>query len=155
MTHSSAATCRMPTSTTRTNGSRLISSAGARWVGTSMGCLASPRGKSNVCTNSTGAMTVSSTHLWACCSPWTRCWMDDGMFLQSVMLAARGRGLHTCPQAAFLKDHNVISEILNIPADQMLACGMSLGYADPTAIENTLVTAREPVSAFAVFHHNK
>jgi nitroreductase len=80
--------------------------------------------------------------------------LDYGMFLQSVMLAARGRGLHTCPQAAFLKYHNVISDVLNIPAEQMLVCGMSLGYADPVAIENTLVTAREPVSAFAVFHHN-
>lgn len=80
--------------------------------------------------------------------------LDYGMFLQSIMLAARGRGLHTCPQAAFLKYHNVISEMLSIPADQMLVCGMSLGYADPKAIENTLVTAREPVSAFAIFHHN-
>ncbi|WP_374091319.1 nitroreductase [Pseudomonas sp. TH10] len=80
--------------------------------------------------------------------------LDYGMFLQSVMLAARGRGLHTCPQAAFLKYHNVISDVLNIPAEQMLVCGMSLGYADPVAIENTLVTMREPVSVFAVFHHN-
>jgi nitroreductase len=80
--------------------------------------------------------------------------LDYGMFLQNVMLAARGRGLHTCPQAAFLKYHNVISEMLSIPADQMLVCGMSLGYADPKAIENTLVTDREPVSAFAIFHHN-
>lgn len=80
--------------------------------------------------------------------------LDYGMFLQNIMLAARGRGLHTCPQAAFLKYHNVISEMLSIPADQILVCGMSLGYADPKAVENTLVTAREPVSAFAVFHHN-
>lgn len=80
--------------------------------------------------------------------------LDYGMFLQSVMLAALGRGLHTCPQAAFLKYHPVIAQTLNIPADQMLVCGMSLGYADPQAIENTLVTAREPVSAFAVFHNN-
>jgi len=80
--------------------------------------------------------------------------LDYGMFLQSVMLAARGRGLHTCPQAAFLKYHAVISETLNIPADQMLVCGMSLGYANPHAVENTLVTAREAVGAFTVFHHD-
>ncbi|MBV6287706.1 nitroreductase [Pseudomonas aegrilactucae] len=80
--------------------------------------------------------------------------LDYGMFLQSIMLAARGRGLHTCPQAAFLKYHRVISTMLNIPTDQMLVCGMSLGYADPKAIENTLITGREPVSAFTVFHHN-
>lgn len=79
--------------------------------------------------------------------------LDYGMFLQSVMVAARGRGLHTCPQAAFLKYHKVISAVLGIPVGQMLVCGMSLGYADPESIENTLVTAREPVSAFTIFHH--
>lgn len=80
--------------------------------------------------------------------------LDYGMFLQSVMVAARGRGLHTCPQAAFLKYHNVIAKVLAIPSDQMLVCGMSLGYADESSIENTLVTDREPVSAFTTFHHN-
>jgi nitroreductase len=80
--------------------------------------------------------------------------LDYGMFLQAVMVAARGRNLHTCPQAAFLKFHNVISRALDIPADQMLVCGMSLGYADESSIENTLVTDREPVSAFSTFHHN-
>lgn len=80
--------------------------------------------------------------------------LDYGMFLQAVMVAARGRGLHTCPQAAFLKYHQVISAALEIPGEQMLVCGMSLGYADERSIENTLVTDREPVSAFATFHHN-
>lgn len=80
--------------------------------------------------------------------------LDYGMFLQSVMVAARGRNLHTCPQAAFLKYHHVISRALAIPDEQMLVCGMSLGYADETRIENALVTDREPVSAFSTFHHN-
>ncbi|MDR6712531.1 nitroreductase [Pseudomonas hunanensis] len=80
--------------------------------------------------------------------------LDYGMFLQSVMIAARGKGLHTCPQAAFLKYHEVITEELGIPAEQMLVCGMSLGYADESRIENSLVTDREPVSAFTTFHHN-
>ncbi|WP_422420400.1 nitroreductase [Pseudomonas sp. GZD-222] len=78
--------------------------------------------------------------------------LDYGMFLQSVMVAARGRGLHTCPQASFLKYHSLISKQLGIAPEQMLVCGMSLGYADPASIENTLVTDREPVSAFATFH---
>lgn len=80
--------------------------------------------------------------------------LDYGMFLQSVMVAARARGLHTCPQAAFLKYHHVIAEVLGIPDEQMLVCGMSLGYADASSIENELVTEREPVSAFTTFHHN-
>jgi nitroreductase len=79
-------------------------------------------------------------------------WLDYGMFLQSVMVAARGHGLHTCPQAAFMQWHRIIAAHLELPATQMVVCGMALGHADPDAIENTLVTEREPVSGFARFH---
>jgi len=78
--------------------------------------------------------------------------LDYGMFLQSVMVAARSRKLHTCPQAAFLKFHRQISALLGIPVGQMLVCGMSLGYADPTKVENSLVTERVPASSFTTFH---
>lgn len=78
-------------------------------------------------------------------------WLDYGMFLQNIMVAARARGLDTCPQAAFTPFHRVIEEFLQIPATEMLVCGMSLGVADPEAIENTLVTEREPVEQFARF----
>jgi nitroreductase len=80
--------------------------------------------------------------------------LDYGMFLQSIMVAARARGLDTCPQAAFTKFHAVISQQLAVPASQMVVCGMSLGYADPDSIENTLITEREPVPAFTTYHHN-
>jgi nitroreductase len=73
------------------------------------------------------------------------------MFLQNVMVAARARGLDTCPQAAFTQFHRIIMEHIGAPASQMLVCGMSLGHADPNAIENTLVTEREPVSGFTRF----
>ena len=79
-------------------------------------------------------------------------YLDYGMFLQSVMVAARGRGLDTCPQAAFMQYHRIIAEQLAIPAIEMVVCGMSLGYADPSRVENRLVTEREPVGAFATFH---
>ena len=78
-------------------------------------------------------------------------WLDYGMFLQNVMVAARARGLDTCPQAAFMQFHRIIADELQFPPEQMLVCGMSLGYADPNAVENTLVTEREPVSGFARF----
>lgn len=78
--------------------------------------------------------------------------LDYGMFMQNVMLAARARGLDTCPQAAFSTYHKVIRAQLGIPPEQMVVCGMSLGYADPGAVENTLRTVREPASSFAVFH---
>jgi nitroreductase len=78
-------------------------------------------------------------------------WLDYGMFLQNVMTAARGRGLDTCPQAAFIGFHKIIKEHLSLPDSEMVVCGMSLGYADESAVENTLVTEREPVSTFTRF----
>jgi len=78
-------------------------------------------------------------------------WLDYGMFLQNVMVAARARGLDTCPQAAFTKFHRVIADQLSLPDNEMLVCGMSLGYADPDAPENRLVTERAPVESFADF----
>lgn len=78
-------------------------------------------------------------------------WLDYGMFMQSVMIAARARGLHTCPQAAFLQFHRIITEHVGAPPNEMLVCGMSLGYADPSAPVNALVTERAPVSDFARF----
>ncbi len=79
-------------------------------------------------------------------------WLDYGMFLQNVMVAARARGLDTCPQAAFTQFHRIIEAQLGLGPDEMVVCGMSLGYADPDAVENTLVTEREPVEGFTRFH---
>ena len=77
--------------------------------------------------------------------------IDCGMFLENLMIAARARGLDTCPQAAFLEYHRIIAEVVGVPDNEMLVCGMSLGYADPAARINTLVTEREPVEGFATF----
>jgi nitroreductase len=79
-------------------------------------------------------------------------WLDYGMFLENIMVAARGRGLDTCPQAAFTQYHRLIAEHLGLGAHEMVVCGMALGHADPQAVENTLVTERAPVSAFTTFH---
>ena len=78
-------------------------------------------------------------------------WLDYGMFLQSIMVAARGRGLDTCPQAAFTQYHKVIARQLQLPDEEMVVCGMALGWADTSKIENTLVTEREPVASFVRF----
>ncbi|MCV2355222.1 nitroreductase [Paucibacter sp. B2R-40] len=78
-------------------------------------------------------------------------WLDYGMFLQNIMIAARGHGLHTCPQAAFTQFHRLIAEELSLPPTQMLVCGMALGYADPNAVENTLQTERAAVAEFTRF----
>jgi nitroreductase len=79
-------------------------------------------------------------------------WLDYGMFLQNVMVAARARGLDTCPQAAFTQFHRVIAAELGLLPDELVVCGMALGHADPDAVENSLVTHREPVAGFARFH---
>jgi nitroreductase len=78
-------------------------------------------------------------------------WLDFGMFLQNIMVAARGRGLDTCPQAAFTQFHRIITEHVGASPEEQLVCGMSLGHADPAAVENTLVTEREPVERFTRF----
>ena len=78
-------------------------------------------------------------------------WLDYGMFLQNIMVAARGRGLDTCPQAAFIGYHRIIAEHLALPPGEMVVCGMSLGYADESAVENRLATERVSVAGFARF----
>ncbi|MBV8603672.1 MAG: nitroreductase [Pelomonas sp.] len=79
-------------------------------------------------------------------------WLDYGMFLQNVMVAARARGLHTCPQAAWTQFHRVIADELGWGPGRTLVCGMALGHADPAAVENGLTTEREPVAGFTRFH---
>lgn len=78
-------------------------------------------------------------------------WVDYGMFIQNVMLSAELAGLQTCPQAAFLQFHELIRNELCWPETQTLVCGMSIGYADPSAIENSLLTDRESVESFTQF----
>ncbi|HWW71883.1 MAG TPA: nitroreductase [Duganella sp.] len=78
-------------------------------------------------------------------------WLDYGMFLQSIMVAARARGLDTCPQAAFTQYHRVIGSALGLPANETVVCGMALGYADTTKIENSLITERMRVEEFVKF----
>jgi len=78
-------------------------------------------------------------------------WLDFGMFLQSIMLSARGHGLHTCPQAAFAPYHQVARDVLGIPGDQVVICGMSMGYEDEAAPENKLRTERMALDDYVRF----
>lgn len=78
-------------------------------------------------------------------------WLDYGMFVQTVMLAARARGLDSCAQGAFGKYHRVVSRVLGLPPERMLVCAMALGHADPDAPENSLRTDRAAVESFTEF----
>lgn len=74
--------------------------------------------------------------------------VDYGMFLQNLMVAARAEGLHTCPQAAWNGFAKIILPHVGAGPDEMLVCGMSLGYADPSAPVNGFHTPREAVASF-------
>lgn len=78
-------------------------------------------------------------------------WIDHGMFVQSIMVAARGRGLHTCPQAAFAPYHHQIRPILGIPDEEIVTCGMALGYEDTSKPENQWRTERAELGEFVTF----
>ncbi len=71
--------------------------------------------------------------------------LDIGMYLQNIMLMARAKGLHTCPQVAFTQYHEIIRKHLPIGEEEVLLCGMTLGYAADDAVENTMVTTRDSV----------
>lgn len=74
--------------------------------------------------------------------------LDYGMFVQSLMISARARGLHTCPQAAWNGFASIILPHIGAGAQEMLVCGMALGYADPNEVVNTFVTPRIAVDEF-------
>lgn len=79
-------------------------------------------------------------------------WLDYGMFLQSIMICARGYGLDSCPQAAIANYPAIIRAALGIPANETVVCGMALGYADPDEPTNALCTERQPLDGFVTFH---
>ncbi len=78
----------------------------------------------------------------------TGSWLDYGMFLENIMIAARARGLDTCAQAAWTHYHKVVRGVLGLSPEEVVVCGMALGHADPDAPENRLVTRRAPSEQF-------
>lgn len=76
-------------------------------------------------------------------------WLDQGLFLQSLLLAAHARGLATCPQVSFVRFQSIIAEQLRLGPAEQVTCGVSLGYADEQAGLNQLNMPREPVVGFA------
>jgi len=77
--------------------------------------------------------------------------VDYGMFMQNLMVAARGLGLHTCPQAAWNGFGKIILPHIGAGEDEMLVCGMALGYADEAALVNTFRTPRVPATEFTTW----
>lgn len=79
-------------------------------------------------------------------------WLDYGMFLQNIMVSARGCGLHTCPQAALANYPDIIKSQLGIAADQTVICGISMGYEDTGCPANQYRPARIGLDDFVTFH---
>lgn len=77
--------------------------------------------------------------------------LDYGAFLQNLMLAARGQGLHTCPQAAWNGFASIILPHIGAGPDEMVVCGMALGYADEAALVNDFYTPRVPAEQFTTW----
>lgn len=78
--------------------------------------------------------------------------VDYGAFLQNIMVAARARGLHSCPQAAWNHYWKIVLQHIGAGEGEMLVCGMALGFADESALVNRFHTPREPVASFTRFH---
>ncbi|WP_104204387.1 nitroreductase [Billgrantia saliphila] len=78
-------------------------------------------------------------------------YMDAGMLIQSLMLAARGQGLHTCAQAALAWYHAIIREQLGLGDNELVLCAIALGHEDTEAPENHFITEREPLASIATF----
>lgn len=78
-------------------------------------------------------------------------WLDYGMFLQTIMLAARAKGLHTCAEAAIASYPDIVRRELAITQDWIVICGMAMGYADPDAVINTFQPPRIGLEEYAVF----
>ncbi|MCP4565637.1 MAG: nitroreductase [Bosea sp.] len=75
-------------------------------------------------------------------------WLDLGAFIQTLLIAAQGHRLESCPQAIFARFHAVVRRELSIPQSEVVVCGIALGKADPDAPANRLVPEREPVEGF-------
>ena len=79
-------------------------------------------------------------------------YIDIGIFVFAIMLAAKARGLDTCAQGAWNNYWSVTRRVLQVPDDQYIVCGLSLGWADENDPVNTLVSEREPLESFTTFH---
>lgn len=78
-------------------------------------------------------------------------WLDLGMFIQNVMIAAGARGLQTCPQETFSKYHALLRTLLPIPSEEIIVCGMSIGFAEDASVSAGSLMPKAAVGEFAQF----
>jgi nitroreductase len=78
-------------------------------------------------------------------------WLDLGMFIQNVMIAAGARGLQTCPQETFSKYHALLRKLLPISPEEIVVCGMSIGFAEDDCLNKGSLMPKAAVEEFAQF----
>ena len=78
-------------------------------------------------------------------------WSDLGMFLQTFMLLAQAQGIDTCAQEAWAMKNDSVSEFVGSHEDEMLFCGVAIGYRDKNALINKLQSERRPINEWAKF----
>jgi len=78
-------------------------------------------------------------------------WIDYGMFLQNIAIAARARGLDTCHMAIFAQFPGTIRRLLGLDTSEVIVCGVAIGHEDPDAPANRLRTERVPAAGFTDF----
>jgi nitroreductase len=76
---------------------------------------------------------------------------DMGGLIQTVMLVARGHGLHACAQQAWASWHKTLPAFLGLPDNVMLYSGMALGHADEGAAINGWRSPRDDLANYATF----
>ena len=75
-------------------------------------------------------------------------WLDLGLYVQNVMIAAKARGLDTCPQVSLARFHAIVASHLEMPAQEVTACSMAMGFGDPDASVNRMHMPRQQVEEF-------
>jgi nitroreductase len=79
-------------------------------------------------------------------------WADLGGYIHALAFLARGYGLDTCPQEAWARLHKVVGDFIKLPPEQMLFCGMAIGYGDHSHPANSFRSPRADLAEFCTFH---
>ncbi|PID46669.1 MAG: oxidoreductase [Proteobacteria bacterium] len=80
------------------------------------------------------------------------CFMDLGMAIMSLFASAESRGLSSTGIGALANYADIAHDYLQLPDNEMVVCGIALGYADTQHPVNTVVTEREPLENFTMFY---
>lgn len=79
-------------------------------------------------------------------------WLDTGMFIENILLTARGFGLEACPQASLAEYPDIVRKVLNIADSYAIVCGIALGYPDLSHPVNNYRTERASLEGFVKWY---